>query len=85
MVLFILTRQGFEDVQSLVATSAVWVNCGVLSDAEISDLRSKGVDLTCFTRPLAELYGDATQSAIHTIAEHHPGQRIWVETHVILD
>jgi hypothetical protein len=85
MVLFILTREGYEDVRSLVPTSKVWVNIGVLSDTEIADLRCSGVDLTNFTRSLDDLYSGQLQLALHTIAEHHPGERIWVETHVDLD
>jgi hypothetical protein len=81
MVLFILTREGYEDVRSLVSTSAVWINRSVLSEAEIAELRSSGVDLSCFTEPIDGLNESEMQYAIDTIAEHHPGQRIWVETH----
>jgi hypothetical protein len=80
MVLLILTREGYADVQSLVATSVVWVNHDVLTQTEIMDLRAKGVDLTTFTSWLEPNDSAAVQSAVDTIAEHHPGDRIWIET-----
>ena len=80
MVLFILTRAGYEEMRPMISTSAVWVNAQVLSNAEVNDLRVNGVDLTCFTNPLDPHNADDLQMAIGTISEHHPEERIWVET-----
>ena len=85
MLLFILTREGYEDVRSLVATNVVWVNSGVLSNAEITDLRSRGIDLTCFAHPIDWRDGDQMDNSVDTIAEHHPGERIWMEIRATLD
>lgn len=81
MVLFILTREGLEDVRPIIAGNAVWVNVGVLSDQEVDELRATGLDLTRFTIPVDPLSNDEMSEAVYTIAQHHPGQRIWVETH----
>jgi hypothetical protein len=83
MVLFILTRDGYEDVWPLITTNAVWANHDVLSQAEISDLRASGVNLSTFSSRIDPDDDDAIQSAIVTIAEHHPGERIWIETQSI--
>jgi hypothetical protein len=82
MVLFILTRGGYEEMRPMISVSTVWVNARVLSDAEVNELRSNGVDLTCFTYELDLNDDDEIQSAIGTIALHHPKERIWVETQV---
>jgi hypothetical protein len=80
MILFILTREGYDDMRPLVAASQVWTNLGLLTDAEIDHLRTTGVDLTDFTFWIDPGDMKEIQSALNTIALHHPGQRIWVET-----
>ena len=81
MVLFTLTRAGFEEMRPLVTRAvAVWTNCGVLSDQEMNELRARGVDLTSFTKSVDPHDSAEIESAISIIAEHHPMERIWVET-----
>src|SRR5688572_8044414 len=82
MVLLILTRPGFDDAVSRIDArrDAVWINAGILSDAEVRDLRAAGWDLTTFAHPL-----DLTdlESDLDTIREHHPGRVVWAETVLI--
>ena len=80
MVLFILTRDGYSDVTSLIPGSHVWTNLDVLTKDEIADLRSQGVDLSTFTHPIDPHDLDEIAKALDVIALHHPRQRIWVES-----
>jgi hypothetical protein len=81
MVIFILTKDGFNDVGRFVEENKhpIWVSHGVLSTAEIEDLRTTGVNLTEFTYRISLNDQKAINEAINTISEHHPGERIWVE------
>jgi hypothetical protein len=75
MVLFIRTRGGYEDMRSLISPQGcpVWTDFGVLTEDEINSLRESGVDLSNFTLP------HDFDHALEVIAQHHPGERIWVE------
>lgn len=79
MVAVILTRPGFEDMRSRIDRDrdAIWVGADVLSAIEATNLRASGFNLTVFAHRLdpQRLAGD-----IGTVAEHHPGQVLWVET-----
>jgi hypothetical protein len=78
MVALILTRAGFEDMRPRIdARDAVWIGAGVLSAAEVGDLRGAGLNLTVFAHRLDAKHLDGD---IGTVAEHHPGQVLWVET-----
>jgi len=81
MVLLILTRQGYEDIESLISSVSpkLWVNHGVLTAAELSSLRASGLDVTNFTDVVA-LTESSIARALRTIAEHHPTSSIWVES-----
>ena len=78
MVFLILSRGGFEALRPCIdrERDAVWVNAGVLSDAEVGELRRAGMELTVFANPLdvSELAPD-----VATVVEHHPGEVVWVE------
>ena len=82
MVIFVLTRGGFEEMRGLInsARPAVWVNAEVLSTAEILTLCDNGIDLSNFTSPIDPEDEERIFRALATIGEHHPGERIWVET-----
>jgi hypothetical protein len=73
VVIFIATHDGYKDMQPLLAHCAAWVADGVLSEIELRDLRQCGVNISNFTRPTG------LDDALRIIAEHHPGERIWVE------
>ena len=81
MVFFVLSRAGYDELESLVGSSPlpIWVNAGVLSAQEVDALRAKGVDLSCFSDVIDPLSTASICNSIAIISEHHPGQRIWVE------
>jgi hypothetical protein len=78
MVILILTRSGLEDIRPRidVLRDAIWVNTGVLSQAEIAELRASGWNLTDFANPLDV---NDLGSNIATMREHHPDQVMWIE------
>ena len=81
MVLFILTRAGYADMERLIAGPVVpvWINAGVLDSDEAAALRGSGVDLTRFSHPVDSTDESQIAQAIETIRLHHPGERIWME------
>jgi hypothetical protein len=81
MVIFILTKDGFNNAGRFVEENEhpIWVSHGVLSQAEIDDLRTSEVNLTEFTYRISLNDQKAINEAINTISEHHPGECIWVE------
>ncbi|BFM13935.1 hypothetical protein R50073_01180 [Maricurvus nonylphenolicus] len=81
MVIFVVTREGFIELESVVSTGLypVWVGAGVLSSEETNSLRSRNVDLTDFTYEIDPGNKQDLDYALSTISEHHPGERVWVE------
>jgi hypothetical protein len=81
MVFFALTRAGLDEITRQLgrAPSPLWVNEGVMTDAELAELRDKGADVTNFNCRIAPDDTDAIEFALSTVAEHHVGERIWVE------
>ena len=81
MVVLALTRGGYDDLRKHTANipSPLWVAAGVLSEPEIEQLRGAGVEVTDFTHQIIPSDTSAIEGAIETIAQHHPGQTIWVE------
>ena len=82
MVYFILSRQGYDQ---LVASGGSpngpwWVSGGVLSEQELSDLRSRGYDITDFNDRIDPEDPDEIMESVDTIRLHHPGQVVWVES-----
>ena len=79
MVFLAITPKGLEDAMRNFAQTAeaVWCGADALSEAEFTVKALKGV-----TRLSYGLTGENAvliQDALGTIAEHHPGQSIWVE------
>lgn len=81
MVYLVLTRKGYEElVQQLQCVpSPLWVNKDVLSNAEISFLRSSGTELTDFIFPITPSDTQGVSEAACTVKEHHPNECVWVE------
>ncbi len=77
MVFMILTRSGFDQVFPRLVKNrdALWVNAGVLSEAEVAELREAGWNLSKWTNPLTDL-----TTEIGTVQLHHPDQVVWAET-----
>ena len=81
MPFLILTRKGYEDLVNGIGRipSPVWVGGGVLSDAEMAEIRAKGIDLTVFVERISAEDASAIAGAIETIEQHHCGQTVWLE------
>ncbi len=82
MVIFILTNGGFEEVKCLIKEQKVnvWVNKGVLSSSELKKLRNNGIKVTNFVYCIDVKNGDEIKESLQIIKEHHPEQKIWVES-----
>jgi hypothetical protein len=77
----VLTRQGYDQLIKLHGgspPSPLWLNAGILSSHELAALRTQGLDVSSFSRPVP-LQGQGLDDAIGTIEEHHPDSSIWVE------
>ena len=81
MVYFILSRHGYDQLVASggLPTSPLWVSGGVLSVDELSDLRSRGFDITDFHGQIDPTDPDEVDEAVDTIRLHHPSQVVWVE------
>ena len=55
----------------------VWINSGILTEAETKQLRSDGLNLTNWTHHIGTT--ESIDSAIETVKEHHPKEKIWCE------
>jgi hypothetical protein len=77
MVFMVLTRSGFDAVfpRLIKDRDALWVNVGVLSDAEVGEMRDADWNLTTWRYPLTDLTAE-----IDMVRDHHPEQIIWAET-----
>ena len=81
LVFLALTRAGLDELRSQFGhlPSPLWVNDGLLSSAELTELRAKGADVTNFSYRIQPGDNAAIEDALAVISEHHAGQRIWVE------
>ncbi len=81
MAYLVLTRNGYEELvrQLRRVPSPLWVNKDVLSHAELSSLRSSGIEVTDFVHPIAPSDIQEVSEAAYTVKEHHPDQSVWVE------
>ena len=81
MVYFALTRVGFDDLVASIGRipTPLWVNIGVLSEAEVVEFRASGIELTTFTSDLGRAELSEFEDALDTIRQHHPGHSIWHE------
>lgn len=74
MIHLVLTRQGYDQLKAGLGTFTfeIWVNDGVLSDGELTELRAKGVSVTNFTAAIDPADPLDVARAIDTIRQHHP-------------
>lgn len=59
--------------------SAIWINHGLLTVAELDRCRAEGFVLTNFVRWIDPSDESAVQEAAWTIREHYPDQVLYVE------
>jgi phosphatidate phosphatase APP1 len=81
MFFLILTRAGLEELKSNLGRvpSPLWINQGVLSEAEIAQLQALGEHVTHFIGPVDPENSLAVADAIEAIRTQYPGSRVWVE------
>ncbi|MCA8294559.1 hypothetical protein LGN19_12210 [Burkholderia sp. AU30198] len=82
MVFFANSRIGVTAFESLWRDNQahrLWVDAGVLTEAEMAALRSAGMHVTNFTGRARA--GDVHEMAraVAVIQEHHPAEPIWIE------
>jgi hypothetical protein len=81
VVYLVLTRAGFDEVQSkLQPSDVVWAGRSVLSTREIDALRARGFELSVFDHDADPADSGAVAGWTFTVAQHHPHQPIWVES-----
>jgi hypothetical protein len=81
MVVLALTRAGYEELlrHTKEVPPKLWLGHGVLTNDEIERLRLSGVDVTPFNHAIDPTDSASVEGAVHTVAQHHPGETIWVE------
>ena len=81
MVIFVITREGFKELETIIKTAQypVWISANILSKEELDLVRSLGVEITNFTYDISIQDINSINEALSTISEHHPHKRIWLE------
>jgi hypothetical protein len=80
MIYFALTPRGAHELLNSpdVKNAHIWCSADALSEAEFGKLERRNV--TRFTHSFANADKATIEDALSTIDEHHPGERIWVES-----
>ena len=81
MVYLILTKKGFQEHRKKMCEtpSPAWLNAGLFPEDEIAEMRKQGAEITVFSHKLSSGELAPLEDELATIAEHHPGHRVWVE------
>jgi hypothetical protein len=84
MVVFITSKNGFEEIKSFIISvkCPVWVGKDVLTKNEMKTYRQKGIELTEFSKVYDQTDQKQIEEALYTIQEHHPGESIFVERNI---
>lgn len=79
MVYLVITREGLQQLLPTLTdeTTAVWCSADALTPAEFERL-ARG-NITRFDYSIAGADNATVASAVQTIEEHHPGERVWIE------
>ena len=87
MVFFVVTRQGYDELRRLCVEvpTPLWAAKDALSEGEIESLRAAGANVSIFSDAMSPDDSDLIEGSLWTIAEHHPGERIWVERTIKTD
>lgn len=81
MVIFAVTKEGFRELEPVIKTGkySVWTGGNVLNESELRSYREMDLDITNFNYEIDPAKDEELDNALATIAEHHPGQRVWLE------
>ena len=81
MVYLILTRKGYTDLQQVFTEpqNSFWISGNILSKEEAENHWLKKVNLTILNDQINVENTRGIQEALLEIAEHHPGETIWLE------
>lgn len=85
MVYLALTPQGLQEILDTpeAVEMPVWCGANALSEADFAKLERSNV--TRFIYSFENADKATIRSALSTIEDHHPGERIWVESVVFDD
>ena len=80
MIIFALTRAGYEENLGLVESQGLhlWLSSGVVDELELEKLHQSGVSVSTFNYEIEREDQKGIESAMQTIKEHHPGQEICI-------
>jgi hypothetical protein len=80
MVYLALTARGLQDILDAPEASniAIWCSADALSHAEFEKLKPGTV--TRFNYSFMDASIATLETALSTIEDHHPGERVWVES-----
>jgi len=80
MVYLVFTPQGLQEVLASpeAAYTDIWCSADAISQDEFDQLSS--INVTRFIYPLKDADEAKMRDALPTIEEHHPGERLWVES-----
>jgi len=79
MIKIILTKSCWDEQKDLLNydKDIVWINSGILKKNEIKKFRSQGLNLTNWNHHIGSV--ESVESALETVKEHHPSEKIWCE------
>jgi hypothetical protein len=80
MVFLAISRKGLAEALQLTCSGGGAVWCGSNAISEDEDRARADGNLSRFVYPIDGSDATALADALRTIEEHHPGERIWVET-----
>ena len=81
MVFLAVTRAGYDELRRLCGRTPtpIWLGDGVLTEDELKTLHTSGIHASVFTYSIDPKDAFVVEGALHTIAQHHPNETIWVE------
>lgn len=80
VVYLVLTPQGLQEILNALdaVKTSIWCSADALSEREFDNLERGNVTRLHYS--LADADKATMQDAIATIEEHHPGERVWIES-----
>jgi hypothetical protein len=81
VVLLVLEPDAVADALLVAqsANAAVWIGSDAMTHEEHFRRASGGLNISRFAYPLSGASPDVVEDAVATIAEHHPGETVWLQ------